>query len=135
MLLVCYNNEKKIGVKPGDSRNETGQQPERNRATTVMKPSSLGKQLRSIFLVTTWSLRGHYKVTTFRFSFMNGSSFEPMLGSFWLRVPRGCVPDSVSLRFEFSFMNGSSFEPMLGSFWSHMLRGCVPDSVSLTFRI
>ena len=34
-LHVCYNNEKKIGVKPGDSRNEpgsnrneTGQQPE-----------------------------------------------------------------------------------------------------------
>ena len=88
MLHVCY--EKKIGVKPSDSRNETGQQPERNRATTGMKPSSLGKQPRSIF--------GHYEVTT-RFSFMNGSSFEPILDHFG-RV-RGCVPDSVSLRFEF----------------------------------
>ena len=48
--------------------------------------------------------------TFFEFSFMNGSSFEPMLGSFWSRMLRGCVPDSVSLRFEFSFMNGSSFE-------------------------
>ena len=46
----------------------------------------------------------------FEFSFMNGSSFEPILGSFWSRMLRGCVPDSVSLRFEFSFMNGSSFE-------------------------
>ena len=35
---------------------------------------------------------------------------EPILGSFWSRMPRGRVPDSVSLRFEFSFMNGSSFE-------------------------
>ena len=40
MLHVCRNNEKKIGVKPGDSRNETGQQPERNRAATGMKPGS-----------------------------------------------------------------------------------------------
>ena len=46
----------------------------------------------------------------FEFSFMNGSSFEPILGSFWSRMLRGCVPDWVSLRFEFSFMNGSSFE-------------------------
>ena len=61
-------------------------------------------------------------------------SFEPILGSFWSRMLRGCVPDSVSLRFEFSFMNGSSFEPILGSFWSRMLRGCVPDSVSLRFE-
>ena len=36
------------------------------------------------------------------FSFMNGSSFEPILGSFWSRMLRGCVPDSVSLRFEVS---------------------------------
>ena len=28
MLHVCSYNEKKIGVKPGNSRNETGQQPE-----------------------------------------------------------------------------------------------------------
>ena len=46
----------------------------------------------------------------FEFSFMNGSSFEPILGSFWSRMLHGCVPDWVSLRFEFSFMNGSSFE-------------------------
>ena len=58
--------------------------------------------------MVTRSLQGHYV----RFSFMNGSSFEPMLGSYWLRVLRGCVLDSVSPRFEFSFMNGSSFEPM-----------------------
>ena len=38
----------------------------------------------------------------FEFSFMNGSSFEPILGSFWSRMLRGWVlPDSVSLRFEF----------------------------------
>ena len=43
MLHVCYNNEKKIGVKPGNSRNETGQQSETN-----------------IF----WSLHGYYEVTT-----------------------------------------------------------------------
>ena len=49
----------------------------------------------------------------FEFSFMNGSSFEPILRSFfWSCMLRGCVPDSVSLRFEFSFMNGSSFEPV-----------------------
>ena len=30
----------KVRVKPGDSRNETGQQPERNRAATGMKPGS-----------------------------------------------------------------------------------------------
>ena len=34
----------KVGVKPGDSRNETGQQPERNRAATGMKPSIYGKK-------------------------------------------------------------------------------------------
>ena len=55
---------------------------------------------------------------------MNGSSFEPILGSFWSRLPRGCVPDSVSRRFEFSFMNGSSFEPILGSF-GHVCREVV----------
>ena len=71
------------GMKPG--------QPERNRATTGVKPSRLGKQSRKHF----WSLQGHYKVTTFRFSFMNGSNFEPTLGSFWSCV-RGCIPDSVS---------------------------------------
>ena len=42
----------------------------------------VGKQPRSIF----WSLHGHYKhykvTTTFRFSFMNGSSFEPMIDHF-----------------------------------------------------
>ena len=49
------------------------------------------------------------RFATVEFSFMNGSSFEPILGSFHVsRVV--CVPDSVSLRFEFSFMNGSSFE-------------------------
>ena len=69
----------------------------------------------------------------FEFSFMNGSSFEPILGSF-CHVLRGCVPDSVLLRFEFSFMNGSSLEPILGSFWSRMLRGCVPDWVSPRFE-
>ena len=42
----------------------------------------------------------------FEFSFMNGSSFDPMLESFWSCMLRGCVPDSVSRRFEFSFMNG-----------------------------
>ena len=73
-----------------------------------------------------------FSFARFEFSFMNGSSFEPILG-FWSRMLRGCVPDSVSLRFEFSFMNGSSFEPILG-FWSRMLRGCVPDSVSLRFE-
>ena len=90
MLHVCCNNEKKIGVKPGDSRNETGQQPERNRAATGMKPSIYGKKglldqgakqvrndqkrplgaretsrsLRGHYAVTTQSLRGHYAVTT-----------------------------------------------------------------------
>ena len=44
----------------------------------------------------------------FEFSFLNGLSFEPILGSFWTRMLCGCVPDSVSLRFEFSFMNGVS---------------------------
>ena len=121
----------KIGVEPDDSRNKTGLQPERNSATR-MKPSSLGKQPRSIFW--TWSQRGHYKVTTFRFSFMNGSSFEPMIDHFG-RMLRGCVPDSVSQRFEFSFINGSSFELILGSFWSRKLCGCVPDSVSLRFQV
>ena len=66
----------------------------------------------------------------FEFSFMNGSSFEPILGSFWSRMLRGCVP----LRFEFSFRNGSSFEPILESFWSRMLRGCVRFDFA-TFRI
>ena len=50
------------------------------------------------YMVTTRSLQGHY---AFEFSFMNGSSFEPMLGSFRFRshcavYSRGCVPDSVS---------------------------------------
>ena len=36
----------------------------------------------------------------FEFSFMNGLSFEPILGSFWSRM-RSCIPDSVLLRFEF----------------------------------
>ena len=44
----------------------------------------------------------------FEFGFMNVSSFEPILESFWSRMLRGCVP--VSQRFEFGFMNGSSFE-------------------------
>ena len=92
LLHVCYNNEKKIEVKPDNSRNETGQ-PERNRATTGMKPSRLGSSLETFF--------GHYMVTTRSLQ----SAFH-----------------SVSLRFEF-FMNGSSFEPKLGSFWSRMLRG------------
>ena len=52
----------------------------------------------------------------FEFSFMNGSSLEPILGSFWSRMPRGRVPDSVSLRFEFSFMR-LKFRAVLGSFW------------------
>ena len=79
MLHVCRNNEKKIGVKPGDSRNETGQQPERNRAATGMKPSIYGKkglldqgakqvrndQKRPLGArETSRSLRGHYAVTT-----------------------------------------------------------------------
>ena len=79
MLHVCRNNEKKIGVKPGDSRNETGQQPERNRAATGMKPSIYGKkglldqgakqvrndQKRPLGArETSRSLRGYYAVTT-----------------------------------------------------------------------
>ena len=56
MLHVCYNNEKKIGVKPGNSRNETGQQSERNRAHGMKPSRRLGKQPRNIF--------GHYMVTT-----------------------------------------------------------------------
>ena len=137
-----------IGVKPDDFRNETGQQEER-------------KQPQSILV--TWSPRGHYKVTTFRFSFMNGSN-SPILEHFgrvccvvafriWFRYVsnlvfmngssssrysdhfgRVCYVVAFRIRFEFSFMNGASFEPILGSFWSHMLRGCVPDSVSLRFE-
>ena len=45
----------------------------------------------------------------FEFSFMNGSSFEPISDHFG-RVCYMVVPDWVSLRFEFGFMNGSSFE-------------------------
>ena len=59
----------------------------------------------------------------FEFSFMNGSSFEPILGLFWFQIRFRYV-------FEFSFMNGASLEPILGSFWSRMLRGCVPNLVS-----
>ena len=76
----------KVGVKPGDSRNETGQQPERNRAATGMKPGSnrneagqhpewarswLGVARSSwaplaarMVTVTTRSLCGHHAVTT-----------------------------------------------------------------------
>ena len=78
----------KIGVKPGDSRNETGQQPERNRAAPGMGDRSSSEKLGSElarssseflgatrsssdghytittqsrhYTVTTWSLRGHY---------------------------------------------------------------------------
>ena len=126
-------NRAATGTKPGNNRNEA---------------KSLSWQAASKHLVTTWLLRGHYKVrsrfgfATFRIFhewlkfradtriilvtyaawlrsrlvslrfefFMNGSSFETILGSFRSRMLRGCVPDSVSLRFEFSFMNGSSFD-------------------------
>ena len=43
--------------------------------------------------VVAFQIRSHY---VFEFSFMNGSSFEPCFGSFWSRMLRGCVPDSVS---------------------------------------
>ena len=94
--------KKKIGAIPG-------MKPERNRATTGMKPSSLGKQPQSIF----WSLHGHYDATarSLRFGFVNGSSFEPRLGSFWLLLPD-------SLRFEFKFYEWLKFSTQLGSFWS-----------------
>ena len=69
------------------------------------------------YMVTTRSLQGHYDLVLkgssfeptriilvayaaccvpdsvslrFEFSFMNGSSFEPILGSFWSRMLRGC---------------------------------------------
>ena len=121
-LHVCCSNKK---VKLGDFRNETGQQPERNRAPTGQAKKSW--QAASEHFGHYMLLRGHYKVTTF--SFMNGSSSEPtriiLIAYAAWRSKFGL------LRFEFSFMNGSSFEPILGSFWSGMLRGCVPDSVSL----
>ena len=77
--MFAATMKKKIGVKPGDSRNETGQQPERNRAATGMKPSIYGKkglldqgakqvrndQKRPLGArETSRSLRGHYAVTT-----------------------------------------------------------------------
>ena len=97
----------------------------------------------------------------FEFSFMNCSTFEPILGSFWShatrsrfgfatfelfhewlkfragsfwsRMLRGCSRFGFAT-FEFSFMNGSSFEPILGSFWSRMLHGCSRFGFA-TFRI
>ena len=91
--------KKKIEVKPGDSRNE--------KIATGMKLNSLGKLPK-------------------RSCFMNGSSFEPKLESFWSRMLRGCVPDWVSLCFEFIFMNGSSFEPFAWIVLVAYARGCVP---------
>ena len=143
----------KIGVKPGDSRNE---------------PSSLGKQPRSFF----WSLHGHYEVTTrsLRFSFRNGSSFEPTLNgssfgpilrsfrsrmlrvafqirfryvsnlvswlkssrantrSFWSRI---CV---VAFQIRYQFHEWLKFRADTRIIWSRMPRGCVPDSVSRRFE-
>ena len=73
----------KIGVKPGDSRNETGQQPERNRAATGMKPSSRNEVGRHPEMIRRCSEHlGYYVVAAqshvvmLKNSFMNGSSFE-----------------------------------------------------------
>ena len=55
--------------------------------------------------------------------FVNGASFEPILGSFWSHMLRGCVPDSVSLRFEFSFHEWLKFRADTRIILSRMLRG------------
>ena len=99
MLHVCYNNEKKIGVKPGDSRNETGQQPERNRATTGMMASSL-ETFFGHYMVTTRSLQSAFQI---RFRFATFRIFHEW---FKFRADTRIILvtyDSVSLRFEFSF--------------------------------
>ena len=56
------------------------------------------RSMRDQKILVTYAawLRSRFGFTTFRISFMNGSSFEPTLGSFWSRMLRGCVPDSVS---------------------------------------
>ena len=60
----------------------------------------------------------------FEFSFMNCSSFEPTLGSFWSYATWLRPPSRFGFAtFEFGFKNGLSFEPD-SDHWSRMLRGC-----------
>ena len=111
-------------MKPGSNRNETGWScmrgciPDRFRYVSNLFHEWLKFRADTRIILVAYAawLHSRFGFATL-FSFMNGSSFEPTLGSFWsrmlrgcLRMLRGCVPDSVSLRFEFSFMNGSSFE-------------------------